>query len=202
LFDGLRQRRRFTVTVSETTLHCDLAELHRAASAVLLVGRVTAVGTEPDPTMGVDIPTPAGDLRMIPVDTRDGGRTSAVVTLVARPECTSHAPVYLHRGCLLGDALGHLDCPRRRALHDALAQMRRLGRGVVLYHRDDAAPFGCCGGRAGDTWPLPGPVAAGFRGVLDSLQLIAPRVIAFDGDRPAVRQLGLDTAQAPSSKQP
>jgi flavin reductase (DIM6/NTAB) family NADH-FMN oxidoreductase RutF len=92
----------------------------------------------------VFIPTRDGDITLVPVEEQRRATTS-VIALVGQPRASSGSLVYLHRGCFLGDALGHLRCRRGLALREALQRIRAEGTGVVVYHRDDASPFaGCC----------------------------------------------------------
>jgi flavin reductase (DIM6/NTAB) family NADH-FMN oxidoreductase RutF len=96
----------------------------------------------------VFIPTRDGDISLVPVDQQSRAATS-VIALVGEPRDSLGSLVYLHRGCMLGDALGHLGCRRAAALELALERIRAAGAGVVVYHRDDTSPFdGCCAGSA------------------------------------------------------
>lgn len=177
-------------------IDCELIELHRTGSTIMLVGRIAVHERRPrgDGTP-VRIPTPLGDLRMLSVDGRDAQRSTAAALLVGEPAGTRGAILYVHRGCLLGDALGHLGCPRRGLVDAALTQMRRQGAGVLLYYRDDTATFGCCGPRSGPSAPLPSGVLAGFRTVVRELRLEAVRVLAVEGDMRDVERLGIDIAE-------
>jgi flavin reductase (DIM6/NTAB) family NADH-FMN oxidoreductase RutF len=137
------------------------------------------------------IPTPDGDLRLIAIDQERRSATSAIA-LIGQPQDSDGALVYLHRGCLFGDALGHLECKGRLALADALKRMRAQGSGVIVYHRDDGSPFsGCC-------VPHSKPAPAG-----DYLALRAIGETLAQLDLRAVRLLsptvGIDTAQMASA---
>jgi 3-hydroxy-9,10-secoandrosta-1,3,5(10)-triene-9,17-dione monooxygenase reductase component len=92
----------------------------------------------------VALPSALGALRMIALD--DGGTVEAsVAVLVGEPRDSSGALLYLHRGCLLGDALGSEACGGRKRLHAALRDIAASGLpGVIVYHRDSAAGFGAC----------------------------------------------------------
>jgi hypothetical protein len=151
------------------TLECALHDVADGGDRRILVGRVLAVehpGLRVDPLLfyrggffglgqpvpeeeeaavEVALPSGFGDLRLVGVD----GGDASVVALVGEPRATTGALVYVHRGCVLGDALGHAGCRRRTALLAALAAMRAEGRGALVYHRDGAEPFGgCCLGTA------------------------------------------------------
>ncbi len=154
-------------------------------------------GEAPD----VFIPTPDGELRLQPVEHGQGSPLTSVIAVVGQPQDSRGALVYLHEGCLFGDALGHLHCRRRAALRAAMARIRAHGSGVLLYHRDDSSPFaGCCAETAGSTVAA-GPATAeathALRGALDRLRLREVRLLRFDGAGneldPAV--LGLDVAE-------
>lgn len=176
-------------------IDCELVELHRTGSTIMLVGRIAAHERRPrGDGAPVRIPTPEGDLRMLSVDGRDGRRSTAAALLVGDPAGARGALVCIHRGCLLGDALGHRGCPRRGLLDTALARMRRHGAGVLLYYRDDTAPFHCCGPQREPSRPLPSGVLAGFRTVVRELRLEAVRVLAVEGDMRDVERLGIDIA--------
>jgi hypothetical protein len=213
MLEALRQRRRFALTVLETervesvsarfaafapltddvdlgeqlTLYCDLAEVHHLESGVLLLGRVTA---SPDPRAAVRIPTPNGAFRMLPVETGEKS-VAAAVMLIGRPEGSTGTPLYIHRGCMLGDALGNLNCPRRRALDEVLREMHDGGGGVVVYYRNDAKEFACCAGpKAHPPEPLDEATAAHFRDILETLALRAPRILGSRRSEEEIAALG------------
>lgn len=151
----------------------------------------------------VFIPTRDGEVSLVPVDPH-GSATTSVLVLVGEPRATSGSLVYMHRGCLLGDALGHLECRRRNTLAQALERIRDAGAGLVVYHRDDSAPFsGCCAqaGQAVAPSPhVPEPALAGLREALASLRLREVRLLSGSAEAqplpPAL--LGLDvTATEP-----
>jgi len=104
-----------------------------------------APGTlDPDHPFAPLLPLGLGDVRLVPVPARPGA-TSAVA-LVGDPLRSIAPLVRLHRGCLLGDALGHGDCGRPAELVRAFRRLREDGAGVLVYHRDDRVPGrGCCG---------------------------------------------------------
>jgi flavin reductase (DIM6/NTAB) family NADH-FMN oxidoreductase RutF len=118
----------------------------------------------PDGLPEVFVPTPDGDMQLLAVDQEQHPNTS-VIALIGSPRGSSGLPVYLHLGCLLGDALGHLHCSRRLALKGALRHIREQGAGVVVYHRDDSSPFaGCC------LQPADAPASAHHEGALQALR--------------------------------
>jgi 3-hydroxy-9,10-secoandrosta-1,3,5(10)-triene-9,17-dione monooxygenase reductase component len=147
----------------------------------------------------VFIPTPEGELRLLPVEHGQGSPQTSVIAVIGQPQGSRGALVYLHAGCLFGDSLGHLDCRRRAALRAAMARIRAHGSGVLLYHRDDSSPFaGCCAQAAGSV-ATSGPameVTRALRGALDRLRLRGVRLLRVDGAGneldPSV--LGLDVA--------
>lgn len=152
----------------------------------------------------VALPSGFGDLRLVPVANDDHGATS-VIALVGEPRDRAGTLVYLHEGCLLGDALGHTACRRRAALHAALERLRTVGTGVVVYHRDDRRPFsGCCfedpgahrhDGRA--PAPDPRPLAV-LRTAIDGLGLTGARLLVPDEVRPGdldAATVGLEVAE-------
>lgn len=109
-------------------------------------GRRLTFSPLPSGLSPVFIPTRDGDVNLVPVDQQSRAATS-VIALVGEPRESLGSLVYLHRGCMLGDALGHLGCRRAAALELALKRIRAEGAGVVVYHRDDTSPFdGCCAG--------------------------------------------------------
>jgi hypothetical protein len=144
LLRELQETRAFAVgeADADTVMELELESLSGAGASTLLVGRPIEI---PDPTAGrtapVSIPTPEGVVRMIALEGEKG--EAALLVEVGAPAAAAEPIVYLHRGCLLGDALGSLDCPRRRRLAAAMERMRRRG-GVVVYLRDDASLGGCC----------------------------------------------------------
>jgi hypothetical protein len=77
---------------------------------------------------------------------RDGGTVQAsVAVLVGEARGAEGALLYVHRGCLLGDALGSQVCRGRDRLHAAVRDIAASGRpGVIVYHRDSALGFGTC----------------------------------------------------------
>jgi hypothetical protein len=217
MLEALRKRRRFALTVLDTeraesvsarfaafapltddldlgeqlTLYCDLAEVHHLESGVLLLGRVTA---SPDPQAAVRIPTPDGAFRMLPVETGQKS-VAAAVMLIGKPEGSAGTPIYLHHGCVLGDSLGNLNCPRRRALDEVLREMHDCGRGVVIYYRNDGEEFACCAG------PKPKPperlgeaTAASFRDILQTLALREPRILGPSQSEVEIAALGFSDA--------
>jgi len=123
------------------------------------------------------LPLGLGDVRLVPVPGGHPGATSAVA-LVGDPLRSIAPLVRLHRGCLLGDALGHGDCGRPAELVRAFRRLREDGAGVLVYHRDDHdTGRGCCGAASGRR-PLGVPEASP---ALDALAATLARL----GLRPA-----------------
>jgi flavin reductase (DIM6/NTAB) family NADH-FMN oxidoreductase RutF len=158
-----------------------------------------APGPAPAAFADVFIPTLDGDISLVPVEPQSSTTTS-VIALVGQPRASSGALVYLHRGCLLGDALGHLHCRRHLALERALEQIREAGAGVVVYHRDDRFPFaGCCAAdaRSNDrAAPAADEPLAMLREAIAGLELRAVRLLSRDteSDPLPAGPLGLDVA--------
>lgn len=143
------------------TLECAVHDLTDAGDHQLVIGEVIGVAHPPThvPPLvfyrgsyaglaarveATRLPSRLGDLAMQPIDI-GLGHVTCVAVLVGEPHGTTGCPVYVHRGCTVGDALHAADCARRRALDAALDRMSADGRGVVVYHRDERNPFaGCC----------------------------------------------------------
>lgn len=157
----------------------------------------SSLAEEPPPAtevVRVSLPTAFGDLRLLAVDP-DGAPSTSVIALVGEPEGSEGTHVYVHEGCLLGDTLGHTRCGGRARLHAALERMRELGSGVVIYRRDDSAPFGgCCLGGGSARPPAEQSVEA-VRLALDDLRLRRVRLLVGPGDQRPERALGLDVAE-------
>ncbi|WP_445150394.1 flavin reductase [Baekduia sp. Peel2402] len=167
---------------SLATVECVTHELAEGGDHVIVIGRVVAV-SHPDEheepllfyrgryaTLGEDaatvepsevaaesveiaLPSALGAFRMVALD--DGGTVEASVAVVIGAAHRSvNALLYVHRGCLLGDALGSQVCKGRERLHAAVRDIEGSGRpGVIVYHRDSALGFGkCC---MGGTEPPP-----------------------------------------------
>jgi 3-hydroxy-9,10-secoandrosta-1,3,5(10)-triene-9,17-dione monooxygenase reductase component len=126
----------------------------------------------------ISLPSALGALRMLGLPSHRGSTTSVAV-LVGEPHRSEGAAVHLHRGCLLGDALGSQVCRSRERLHAVLANLQRTGRpGVVVYHRDDAAGFGtCCLSQHADS-PLTAGERDALRQAIAQLALVDPEVVA------------------------
>jgi flavin reductase (DIM6/NTAB) family NADH-FMN oxidoreductase RutF len=130
--------------VEHPETHVPPLVFYRGAFSGLHAPRETDPSPLPTNLPEVFIPTRDGDISLVPVEEQSRATTS-VIALVGRPRESSGSLVYLHRGCFLGDALGHLSCRRGVALQRALERIRAEGTGVVVYHRDDTSPFaGCC----------------------------------------------------------
>jgi flavin reductase (DIM6/NTAB) family NADH-FMN oxidoreductase RutF len=130
--------------VEHPAAHVPPLVFYRGAFSRLHAPQETDPSPPPASLPEVFIPTRNGDIRLIPIEEQRRATTS-VIALVGQPRASSGSLVYLHRGCFLGDALGHLHCRRGVALREALERIRAEGTGVVVYHRDDTSPFaGCC----------------------------------------------------------
>jgi flavin reductase (DIM6/NTAB) family NADH-FMN oxidoreductase RutF len=147
----------------------------------------------------VFIPTLDGDISLVPVDQQSRPATS-VIALVGEPRDSLGSLVYLHRGCMLGDALGHIGCRRTAALERALETIRAQGAGVIVYHRDDTWPFdGCCAGSAppeGQDGSSSEEMLRALRQALDGLGLRETRLLISPAEAHPLSagQLGLDVA--------
>jgi 3-hydroxy-9,10-secoandrosta-1,3,5(10)-triene-9,17-dione monooxygenase reductase component len=184
------------------TLACEVHDLADGGDHVIVVGRVVAVehardhadpllvyrgayaGPPPRPAVAVPappapdrpevaLPSGLGALRMVALS--EGGTVAAsCAVLVGDPRASTGATVHLHRGCLLGDALGSQACRGRERLHGLLAGLQRAGRpAVVVYHRDTALGLGpCC---LGDGDAGPGPTAGARAAVAEAIAALALR---------------------------
>jgi flavin reductase (DIM6/NTAB) family NADH-FMN oxidoreductase RutF len=151
---------------------------HAAAPLLFHRGRYAALGgareqpPTPDP-VEIALPSALGAFRLVAL--RDGGTVEAsVAVLIGEPRGAEHALLHVHRGCLLGDALGSQACNGRARLHAAVRQIERSGRpGVVVYHRDSTTGFGaCCLG--GDPLPATDAERAAVQEAVAVLGLRAP----------------------------
>ncbi len=166
-------------------------------------GRYAAIGGEPpapEPApqpVEVRLPTELGDLRVTHLGAEDPTRVSVAVS-VGEPHETSGALLHLHRGCLLGDALGSTACAGRAALHRALALMGPSRPGVVVYHRDDGGFGSCCraGGEPSDHGRAPDPhEITAVRRAARALRLRDVRLIGTAADADALAQAGVRVAE-------
>lgn len=198
------------------TLECELHTVADGGDHTIAIGRVVAVEhpTEHVPPLlfyrgtftetpaaapareeatPISLPSEFGDLRLLAVDVWHE-RSTSVIALVGEPEGTDGTHVYVHEGCLLGDALGHVRCPGRGRLHTALDLMRAAGRGVVVYHRDDAGIGACCLETDTSARAAGEPTDAG-RHALEGLRLRRVRLLGGSDGRQAAFTLGLDVAE-------
>jgi GTP cyclohydrolase II len=140
----------------------------------------------------VRLPSVLGDLRVTHLDPEGDARVSVAVS-VGEPHGTGGALLRLHRGCLLGDALGSTACPGRRALRDALALMGPAEPGVVVYHRDDHGLEACCHGDPGPARPTADEITA-VRRAVRALRLRDVRLIGTADDAEALAAAGVRVA--------
>jgi hypothetical protein len=200
LWDGVAHRLPDGVPVLDGALaavECAVHEIADGGDHVIVIGRVLEVEHPvehidpllyyrgayaelvPPPVAGppeITLPSGLGALRMVPLPQRSAAEVSVAV-LVGEPRGTTGALLYVHRGCLLGDALGSTACGGRRRLHAVLARMQEAGgAGVVVYHRDAEAGFGaCCLGDDDDLAASPEPSAAERAAVRDAIRLLELR---------------------------
>jgi flavin reductase (DIM6/NTAB) family NADH-FMN oxidoreductase RutF len=191
-WEGVVHRRSGGVPVLDgalATLECTLHELADGGDHTIVIGRVVAVdhqdhhvdpllfyrggfgalvppepAPEPAPVVThpeIALPSALGALRMVPLAQSDSVEASVAV-LVGEPRGSTGAAVHLHRGCLLGDALGSQACRGRERLHAILGRLERDGGpGVIVYHRDGAGGLGtCCLGVGHEGPPSDGELAA------------------------------------------
>jgi GTP cyclohydrolase II len=137
------------------------------------------------PLPKVPLPSGYGDLRVLGVD------ETSLIALVGEPRGSDGALAYVHRGCVFGDALGHLGCRRRVALLAALEAMKAEGRGVIVYQRSSG--FGGCCVR-GEERPHDERSGAAPREAVARLGLRGVRLLHDPADTPPA--LGLDVAAA------
>jgi flavin reductase (DIM6/NTAB) family NADH-FMN oxidoreductase RutF len=132
-------------------------------------GTESAAAASPE----IALPSSLGALRMLALDDASPGIEASVAVLVGEPRGRSGALLYVHRGCLLGDALGSQVCKGRERLHGVLRQMEESGRpGVIVYHRDASLGFGSCCVGDGFGAPLS---AAETRAVDEAVQVLELR---------------------------
>jgi 3-hydroxy-9,10-secoandrosta-1,3,5(10)-triene-9,17-dione monooxygenase reductase component len=107
-------------------------------------GGEAARGDDARDSVEIALPSALGAFRMVALS--DGGTVEAsVAVLIGEPHGREDALLYVHRGCLLGDALGSQVCKSRERLHDAVRRIEGSGRpGVIVYHRDSSTGFGTC----------------------------------------------------------
>jgi flavin reductase (DIM6/NTAB) family NADH-FMN oxidoreductase RutF len=200
------------------TLECEVHDTVDAGDHLIVIGRVLGadhVDEDPEPllffrgryaAMGAAPPEPApaprrvevslpselGELRVTHLGQEQPSAVSVAVS-VGEPHGTRGALLHLHRGCLLGDALGSTACAGRAALHRALALMGPSRPGVVVYHRDDAGFAGCC--RAGGEPSAPGPhEITAVRRAVRALRLRDVRLIGTAADADPLAQAGVRVA--------
>jgi flavin reductase (DIM6/NTAB) family NADH-FMN oxidoreductase RutF len=185
--------------VQHPEAHIPPLVFYRGAFSGLHAPRETDPPPLPANLPEVFIPTRDGDVSLVPVEEQAAAATS-VIALVGRPRGSSGSLVYLHRGCFLGDALGHLHCRRGLALRAALRRIRAERTGVVVYHRDDTSPFaGCCVEDLAAGRPAATPAEETLRPLrraLDDLRLREVRLLSSrtEQDPLPARPLNLDVA--------
>jgi flavin reductase (DIM6/NTAB) family NADH-FMN oxidoreductase RutF len=161
--------------------HVEPLLFYRGAYAGLGGGAEPAAAAEPARSPEIALPSALGALRMVALD--DGGSVEAsVAVLVGEPHGSHGALLYVHRGCLLGDALGSQVCRGRERLHGVLHEIAESGRpGVIVYHRDGARGVGgCCSNDDGDHGdpPLSAPERAAVAEAIARLDLREPELVA------------------------
>jgi flavin reductase (DIM6/NTAB) family NADH-FMN oxidoreductase RutF len=205
-WDGIAHRLPDGVPVLDealATVECVTHELAEGGDHLVVIGRVVAV-SHPDAheepllfyrgryarlaeepaapalatadSVEVALPSALGAFRMVALG-HGGTAEASVAVLIGEPHGTEGALLYVHRGCLLGDALGSQVCKSRERLHSAVRQIEGSGRpGVVVYHRDSALGFGaCCVG--GTEPPATDAERAAAREAVARLGLRAPELL-------------------------
>lgn len=186
------------------TLECDVHELADGGDHLIVIGRVVALehlDAQVDPLVfyrgafaeppapaevrppivadrpEIALPSALGALRMLPL-THGGAVDASVAVLIGEPRGTSGALVHVHRGCVLGDALGSRACRGRERLHGLVARLQRGARpGVIVYHRDTSLGLGaCCLGDGDDRGVTAGERAAVAEAIA-ALELRDPVVV-------------------------
>ncbi len=88
-----------------------------------------------------NLPTRSGDFQVVSyVDTIEGKEHLALV----KGDITGEEPVLVrvHSECLTGDVLGSRRCDCGNQLHLAMSEVEKLGRGVILYLRQEGRGIG------------------------------------------------------------
>jgi flavin reductase (DIM6/NTAB) family NADH-FMN oxidoreductase RutF/GTP cyclohydrolase II len=146
------------------TLRCELHSAADGGDHEIVIGRVMRIddGRQPseplvyfrggfqrlplpprpdDGLLEVSLPSRRGALTIVPL--ADDAAQTSVAVLTGSPRGRSGVLLYVHDGCVLGDALGGI-CVGRRRLDEALAAMQREGQGVAVYHRDHSGALSTC----------------------------------------------------------
>jgi flavin reductase (DIM6/NTAB) family NADH-FMN oxidoreductase RutF len=204
LWEGVAMERRHGVPILDGTLATVECVLHDTADGgdhAIVVGRVVSAGAPPAPAEPeVALPTALGALRAVPLAPAALGAASVAV-LVGRPHGADGALLYLHRGCVLGDALGSRECGGRARLHAVVAGIERLEEpGVVVYHR--AGGLGACCVASDDRPAVSDSEAAAVEDAIARLRLRNPRLVADDETAAALAARGIvaPAAHVPLSK--
>lgn len=131
------------------------------------------------------LPTRGGSFRVLAHGfSTDGELLLALVH--GDPSASARTLVHAHAGCLLGDVFASLRCTCRAELDRAVAEITRIGAGVILYRKAPGAPPPMCAGAG----PIDASVAAGL------LARVGVSRVRIDGGHaalaPTLRALGLD----------
>src|SRR5689334_20925010 len=88
-----------------------------------------------------ELPTRFGDFHIVAFENNRDGKEHVAITKGDVIGATD-VPVRLHSECLTGDAIGSLRCDCRDQLEVALRRIATLGRGLVLYMRQEGRGIG------------------------------------------------------------
>jgi flavin reductase (DIM6/NTAB) family NADH-FMN oxidoreductase RutF/GTP cyclohydrolase II len=163
----------------------------RGARAELVEPRPPEPG--PPPATEAQLPSSLGRLRVRSLSADDRGRVSVAVS-VGEPRGSRGALVYLHRGCVLGDAIGSTLCAGRARLAHAVGLMTDDGPGVVVYHRRDDGTAGCCLAAEPRSESLAADEASAVHRAVRALDLRAIRLLGDQRQASALADAGVPVA--------
>ena len=169
---------------------------HRGAYAELAEPADAADGVAP--AVEAALPSSLGELRMLPLWADDRARVGEGVS-VGVPRGNRGTLLHLHRGCVLGDAVGSAVCAGRRSLDAVLDLMRAEGSGVLVYHRRNDGASSCCLGGGRDAGPLTGEELVAVRRAVRALDLHGIRLIGAPDDARALADVGVNVSEVLSS---
>ena len=95
--------------------------------------------------LDVDLPTFAGPFRLHVYQSKIGSEQHLALTMGGlKPGTVQRSPVLVrvHSECFTGDALGSLRCDCGEQLHTAMTAIAKVGKGAVLYMRQEGRGIG------------------------------------------------------------